>query len=83
MNFLLGNHLIELKPGDYQEASNISDTQPDLLRFSRDDEIDCNIVDLVSHVASDSNSVGVESFWIHYFDGSKTLEGSGAGCVQN
>ena len=27
------------------------------------------------------NLVGVESFWILYFDGSKTLEGSGDGCV--
>ena len=32
-------------------------------------------------VVSSSNSVGVEIFWILYFDGSKTMEGSGAGCV--
>ena len=36
---------------------------------------------MVSNVVSISNSVRVESFWILYFDGSKTLEGSGASCV--
>ena len=49
--------------------------------FSRADKIDCNIVELVSDVISSSNLVGVEIFWILYFDGSKTMEGSGAGCV--
>ena len=46
---MLGNHLIELELGNYQanEASSTSDTQPDLLRFSRADEIDCKIVDVV------------------------------------
>ena len=49
VNFVLGNHLIELEPGDYQveEASSTSDTQPDLLWFSWVDEIDCKIVDVV------------------------------------
>ena len=49
MNFVLGNYLIELEPGNYQakEASSTSDTQPDLLRFSRADEIDCKIVYVV------------------------------------
>ena len=47
MNSMLGNHLIELKQGDYQEASMTSDTQPDLVRFSRADEIDCKVVDVV------------------------------------
>ena len=49
VNSVLGNYLIELEPGNYQaeEANNISDTQPDLLRFSRADEIDCKIVDVV------------------------------------
>ena len=49
VNYVLGNHLIELEPGDYQveEASSTSDTQLDLLRFSRVDEIDCKIVDVV------------------------------------
>ena len=77
---VLGNYFLELEPGNYQaeEASNTSDTQPDLLRFSQADEIDCKIVDL---------AVGVDSFlvdnvlWTLFFDGSKTLEGSGVGCV--
>ena len=49
MNSVLGNHVIELEPGDYQveEASSTLDTQPDLLRFSRADEIDCKVVDVV------------------------------------
>ena len=49
VNYVLGNHLIELEPGDYQveEASSTPDTQPDLLQFSRADEIDCKIVDVV------------------------------------
>ena len=57
MNSVLGNHLIELKPGDYQEeeASITSDTQPNLLRFSWDDEIDCKTVDVVFY----SSTVGL------------------------
>ena len=49
VNSMLGNYLIELEPGNYQaeEASSTPDTQPDLLRFSRADEIDCKIVDIV------------------------------------
>ena len=49
VNSMLGNHLIELELGDYQEeeASNTSDTQPNILRFSRADEIDCKIVNVV------------------------------------
>ena len=80
---MLGNYFLELEPRNYQdeEASSIPDIQPDLLQFSRADEFDCNIVDLVSDVVSDSNSVRVKCFWILHFDGSKTLEGSGAGCV--
>ena len=83
VNSMLGNYFIELEPGNYQaeEASNISDTQLDLLRFSWADEIDCKIVDLVLDVVFNSISVQVDSFWVLYFDGSKTLEGSGAGCV--
>ena len=59
VNFVLGNHLIELKPRDYQEeeASITSDTQLDLLRFSRADEIDCKIVD----VFFDSSIVGLDN----------------------
>ena len=80
---MLGNYFIELELGIYQaeEASSITDIHPDLLRFSRADEIDYNIVDLVSDVVCNSNSVEVDSFWTLYFDGSKTLEGSGASCV--
>ena len=80
VNSVLGNYFIELKPRNYQaeEASSIPDTQLDLLQFSQDDEIDCNIVDLVSDVVCNSNSVEVQNFWTLYFDGSKTLEGSGA-----
>ena len=46
---MLGNYLIELEAGNYQakEASSTSDTQPDLLRFSWADEIDCKVVVLV------------------------------------
>ena len=35
-----------MEPGNFasEEANNISDTQPDLLRFSWADEIDCKIV---------------------------------------
>ena len=49
VNSVLGNYFIELEPGNYQakEANNISDTQPDLLRFSRADEIDCKIGDVI------------------------------------
>ena len=80
VDFVLGNYFIELEPGNYQEeeASNTSDTQPNLLRFSQADEIDCNIVNLA--VGVDSHSV-VSDFWTLFFDGSKTLEGSGAGCI--
>ena len=83
INSVLRNYFIDLEPGNYQaeEASSIPDIQPDLLQFSWADEFDCNIVDLVSNVVRNSNSVGVENFWILYFDGSKTTEGSGAGCV--
>ena len=79
----MGNYFIELELGNYQaeEASSIPDTQPDLLCFSRVDEIDYKIVDLVSDVVCNSNLVEVDSFWTLYFDGSKTLEGSGAGYV--
>ena len=83
MNSVLGNYVIELEPGNYQEeeASSTPNTQPDLLRFSRADEIDCRIVDLVSDEVFNSIPVEVDSFWALYFDGSKTLEGLGASCV--
>ena len=49
VNFVLGNHPIELEPGNYQakEASSTSETQTDLLRFSRANKIDCKIADVV------------------------------------
>ena len=49
VNSVLGNYFIELEPGNYQaeEASSTPDTQPDLLRFSWADEIDCIIIDVV------------------------------------
>ena len=83
MNYVLGNYFIELEPKNSQveEASSSPDTQPDVLRFSWDDEIECNVVDLVSDVVCNSNSVEVDSFWTLYFDGSKKLEGLGAGYV--
>ena len=61
VNYMLGNYFIELESGNYQakETSSISDIQPDLLQFSWADNIDCNVVDLVSDVVSNSNSVGV------------------------
>ena len=63
VNSVLGNHLIELEPGDYQveEASGTSNTQPGLLRFSRADEIDCKIVDLVSDVPFISNFLELDN----------------------
>ena len=72
-----------MEPRNYQaeEASSTPNTQPDLLRFLQAHEIDCKIVDLVSDVVFNSSLVEVDSFWALYFDGSKTLEGSGAGCV--
>ena len=80
---MLGNYFLEIESGNYQakEASGTPNTEPDLLRFSRVDEFDCKIVDLVSYVVFDSSIVEVDSFWALYFDGSKTLQGSGAGCV--
>ena len=80
----MGNYFLELEPWNYQaeEANDTSYTQPNILQFSWADNIDCNIEELVSDVDSSSNSVGVENkFWILYFDGSKTLEGSGASSV--
>ena len=58
---VLGNYFIELELGNYQveEASSTSNAQPDLLRFSQADEIDCKIVDLAIDV--DVNSCTVVS----------------------
>ena len=53
VNFVLGNHLIVLERRNYQEkeSSSISDTQPHLLRFSRVDEIDCKMADVVFYLS--------------------------------
>ena len=78
------NYFIELEPGNYQaeEASNESDTQSELLHFSRTDNIDYNIVNLVSNLESNFNLVNLEDrFWLLYFDGYETQEGLGARCV--
>ena len=80
----MGNYFLELEPGNYQdeEARCESDTQSELLHFSWTDDIDCNIVNLVSNIESNTNQVDLEDrFWFLYFDGSKTQEGSGAGCI--
>ena len=63
MNSVLGNYFIELEQGNYQaeEASSTPDTQPDLLRFSWVDEIDCKIVDLVSDVVFNSSLVELDN----------------------
>ena len=71
---LLGNYLIELEPGNYQdeEAGSGSDTQIDLLQFSWDDKFDCSIVSLVLDVESSNSSVELaDKFWVLYFDVSK------------
>ena len=83
VDFVLGNYFIELEPGNYQaeEANDTSDAQLNLLWFSQVDEIDCKIVDLVVDVDFDSCIVKLDSFWTLFFYRSKTLEGSGAGCV--
>ena len=87
VNFLhnvLGNYLIELETRNSQveEANDRSDTQPELLQFSRADKIDCNIVNLVSDVESSTSSVELaDRFWVLYFDGSKNQEGLGAGYI--
>ena len=83
VNYVLGNYIIELEPENYQaeEASDTPDAQPDLLRFSQVGEIDCKTIDLTVDVGIDSRTVVVSDFWTLFFDGSKTLEGSGAGCV--
>ena len=49
VNSVLGNYLIELLLGNFalEEASITSDTQPNFLRFSRADEIDCKLVNVV------------------------------------
>ena len=69
VNSVLGNYFIEIEPGNYQveESNGTPDTQTDLLRFSRADEFDCKIVDLVSDVVVDSSTIEVDSFWTLFF----------------
>ena len=49
-NSVLGNYIMELELRNLasEEASNITDTQPDLLQCSQADGIDCKLVDVVS-----------------------------------
>ena len=49
-NSILGNYLMELELRYHasDEASSMTDTQPDLLQSSQADEIDCKSVDIVS-----------------------------------
>ena len=74
VNFLssvLGNHFLELELRNYQakSVSHESDTQSDLLQFSWDEDIDCNIVDLVTKVGDVANQVDLDDmFWILFFD---------------
>ena len=77
MDSVLGNYFIELELGNYQveEASDTLDSQPDLLRFSQADEIDCKIVELAIDVDVNCRIIVVSDFWTLFFDGSKTLEG--------
>ena len=81
---VLGNYFIELELGNYQEeeASDESHTQSELLQFLRTDKIDYNIFNLVSNLEISTSPVELEDkFWLLYFDGSKTQEGSGASCI--
>ena len=81
---VLGKYFVELEPRNYQaeEATCESNTQYELLVFSWTDNINCNIVNLVSNIESNTSTVDLEDrFWFLYFDGSKTQEGIGASCV--
>ena len=63
LNSMLGNYFIELELGNYQakEGSGTPDTQPNLLRFSRADEFDCKIVDLVLDVVFYSSTLELDN----------------------
>ena len=74
-SWVFGNYFLELEPRNYQaeESSCESNTQSELLHFSRIDDIDCNIVNLLFNIESNTNQVDLEDrFWFLYFDGSKT-----------
>ena len=81
---ILGNYFLDLEPRNYQaeEVSQELDIQFNILRFSWADDMECNIVNLGTNEGNDTNQVVLKDrFWILYFDGSKTQEGSGACCV--
>ena len=72
---VLDNYFLDLELRNYQaeEAIHESNTQSKLLHFSWIDNIDCNIVNLVSNLESNTNPVDSEDrFWFMYFDDSKT-----------
>ena len=76
---MLGNYFLDIEPRNYQveESSCELEMQSDQLQFSWNDDIDCNIVNLVTNIGSDTNHVELEDrFWFLYFDGSKMQEGS-------
>ena len=56
---VLGNYFLELKPRNYhaEEASCESNTQSHLLQFSRVDDIDCNIVNLMTNLGDGAKQV--------------------------
>ena len=72
---LIHNWALQLDNFQAQEASRELNTQLDLLHFSRTDDIDCNIVSLVSNIESNTNQVDLKDiFWFLYFDGYKNQE---------
>ena len=63
---VLGNYFLELEPWNYhdKESSYELDTQPGPLQFSWADDIDCNIVSLVTNIGDYTNQVELEyRFW--------------------
>ena len=59
---VLGNYFLELETGIYQveEVGCELDMQSDLLQFSRTDDINCNIVKLITNLGNDTNQVELE-----------------------
>ena len=59
---VLGNYFLEIKLGNYQakEVSQKLDIQSYLLRFSWTDDIDCNVVNLVTNVGDSTNPIDLE-----------------------
>ena len=54
---VFGNQFLELELGNYRakQVSQESDRQSDLLQFSRANDIDCNIVNIVTNIGYDTN----------------------------